>query len=76
MKIIILCFALCCAGCSGCAPRHIGNRTPLLPGDAIIFKGTNAAARANQFRMDSMNDTDRAGSVVEITRPTTVLINE
>ena len=58
-----------------CSPRYQGVRTPLQPGDCIIFKGTNATERANTYRGHSLNDLNHRSTVVEITRPTT-LVNE
>ena len=64
---IIACVALC-----ACTPRYQGTRTPLQPGDKVIFK-SDGASRANQFRRDSLNDSTHTGSVVEITRPATIV---
>ena len=66
---LLACITLC--GCTGCqGPRTL---TPLQPGDCVIFKGDDANARANDFRTNSLNDLNRTGNVVEITRlPATI----
>lgn len=71
----IILSTLLLTGCSGYVPRYQGTRTALQPGDAIIFKGTNANTRANAFRGKSLNDLKHTSNVVEITRPTTI-VNE
>ena len=74
MKPLLLSLLLALAGCvPACTSGSLGTRTPLQPGDAIIFKGTNGFERANQFRQSSMNDLRHAGSIVEINRPTTLV---
>lgn len=66
-----LCLLACVVltGCSGCA-GYVGTRTPLQPGDKIVFA---AAPRANAFRQASGNDLNHTNRVVAITRPTTLV---
>ena len=77
IRTIILISVLCSltAALLGCSTRYQGTRTPLQPGDCVIFKGTNATVRANNYRAVSLNDLAHRSAVVEITRPTT-LVNE
>jgi len=58
---------------TGCTSGHLGTRTPLQRGDLIMFKGADGTLRANKFRVATMNDLTHRGSVVEITRPTTIV---
>ena len=63
---LVLLTAVLCSLTSACySPRE----SPLQPGEKIIFRD---ATRANEYRGLSGNDAARAGSVVEITRPTRI----
>lgn len=61
---------VCAVALAGCTSGYRGTRTVLQKGDVIVF---TTPERANQFRIETLNDFKGTSTNVAITRPTTIL---